>query len=103
MDRSQEDARRWVRRKRIFYTIIVIYLALVALWFLIDLLTGTEDWWFYWPTLGAGILVAIIGIAMFGISGLFGAGWERRQMDKYAARHREPDGEGPGSAVQDGP
>jgi 2TM domain len=92
MDSSQEEARRWLRRKRIFYTIIVIYLLLVTLWFVIDLLTGADDWWFYWPTLGCGIIVAIIGISMFGVSGLFGPEWERRQMDKYAERHREPDG-----------
>jgi hypothetical protein len=44
-----------------------------VLWFVIDMLTGTDDLWFYWPVLGAGIIVAIIGIAMFGVSGLFEA------------------------------
>jgi 2TM domain len=91
MDPAREEARRWVRRKRTFYTAIVIYLALVVLWFLIDVLTGTDDWWFYWPTLGAGVIVAIIGISMFGVSGLFGEDWERRQTERYMDRHRGPD------------
>ena len=70
MGDAQEDTRRWVRRKQNFYIIIVIYLALSVLWFVIDMLTGTDDFWFYWPMLGAGVIVAIIGIAMFGISGI---------------------------------
>jgi cell division septal protein FtsQ len=43
----EEQARRWVRRKRTFYTIVVIYLALCVLWFVIDMVTGTDDLWFY--------------------------------------------------------
>ena len=77
-------------RKRIFYTIVVVYLALSAMWFTIDLLTGSEDWWFYWPMLGVGIGVAVTGLIMFGVGGLFGAEWERREVDRYMERHREP-------------
>jgi polyferredoxin len=83
---ARQEAQRWVRRKRRFYTILVVYLALSVLWFAIDMLTGTDDLWFYWPVLGAGVIVAVIGIAMFGVGGLFGAGWERRQVDSYLAR-----------------
>lgn len=68
--------------------------ALVVLWFLIDVLTGTDDWWFYWPMLGAGVIMAIIGIALFGISGLFGRDWERRQVDRYLQRHGDTRSEG---------
>jgi 2TM domain len=93
MDARLEEARRWVRRKRTFYTILIVYISLVVLWFVIDLLTGTDDWWFYWPTLGAGVFVAIIGIAMFGVSGLFGGDWERRQTERYLERHRDPQDE----------
>jgi hypothetical protein len=84
---AQEEARRFVRRKRTFFTVLVVYLTFVVLWLLIDVLTGSDDWWFYWPTLGAGVIVAIIGISMFGISALFGGDWERREMDKYLQRH----------------
>ena len=85
MDDTREAARRWVRRKRMFLTILVVYLALSVLWFAIDLLTG-GDLWFYWPMLGAGVIVAVIGIAMFGLGGLFGRDWERRQIDRYLQR-----------------
>jgi TctA family transporter len=99
MDDRREEARRWVRRKRRFSTILGIYLALSLLWFAIDMLTGTDDLWFYWPMLGAGLIVAVIGIAMFGISGLFPADWEQRQIDRYLER-RDP-GENGGNAQAD--
>jgi hypothetical protein len=75
MNDRRETARRFVQRKRRFYTILVVYLALSLLWFAIDMLTGTDDLWFYWPVLGAGVIVAVIGIAMFGLGGLFGGDW----------------------------
>jgi hypothetical protein len=37
--------------------------------------------------LGAGIIVAIIGIVMFGVTGLFGAEWQRREEERYMRRH----------------
>jgi TctA family transporter len=86
MDDAREAARRLVRRKRRFLTILVVYLALSVAWLAIDLLTGGDDLWFYWPMLGAGVIVAVIGIAMFGLGGLFGADWERRQIDRYLQR-----------------
>jgi hypothetical protein len=56
------------------------------MWFAIDMADGTESLWFYWPMLGTGIGVAITGIALFGIGGLFGADWEKRQVDRYLER-----------------
>jgi uncharacterized membrane protein YccC len=84
---ARAAARRWVRRKRIFATIVAIYLALSLLWFAIDMLDDSTGLWFYWPMLGAGLVVVATGIGMFGLSGLFGADWERRQIDKYLERH----------------
>jgi polyferredoxin len=100
MDDAREEARRWVRRKRRFFTIVVIYLALSVLWFAIDMLTGTDDLWFFWPMLGAGLIVAVIGIAMFGIGGLFGAGWERREVEKYIERRGGGQSDGNAQAEQ---
>jgi uncharacterized membrane protein YccC len=84
-----EDARRHVRRKRILYTVLGVWIALCVMWFLIDLRDG-GSWWFYWPMFGSGIAVAITGIVLLGIGGLFGAEWERREIDKYLRRRGEP-------------
>jgi hypothetical protein len=89
-----EEARRYVRRKRIFYTVVGSWIALSLMWFMIDMLDdGTESLWFYWPMLGTGIGVAITGLVLLGIGGLFGADWEQRQIDKYLrSRGDGPDG-----------
>ena len=42
MDDRREEARRWVRRKRRFSTILGVYLALCVFWLAIDLLTGGD-------------------------------------------------------------
>jgi hypothetical protein len=90
MDPKREEALRWVRKKRTFYIVLVVYVALVVLWFLIDVLTGSDDWWFYWPTLGAGVIVLIIGLSMFGLGGLVGPAWQQRQMSRYMEKHSGP-------------
>jgi fatty acid desaturase len=92
VEASLEEARRYVRRKRIFNAVVGVWLALCVMWFLIDLSDDSSSWWFYWPMLGSGIAVAITGIVLLGVGGLFGADWERREIDKYLRRHgNEPD------------
>jgi hypothetical protein len=89
---SLEEARRYVRRKRILYTVVGIWLAFCLMWFTIDMLDDSSSFWFYWPMLGTGIGVAITAIVLLGIGGLFGVDWERREMDRYLRRR----GNGPG-------
>ena len=60
-----EEARRYVRRKRIFYMLLGIWIALSLMWFAIDMLEGGEGTWF-WPMLGTGTAVAITGVVLLG-------------------------------------
>ena len=92
LEEAREEARRYVRRKRILYTVVGIWLALCLMWFTIDMLDDSTSFWFYWPMLGTGIGVAITAIALLGVGGLFGVDWERREMDRYLRRR----GNGPG-------
>lgn len=85
------EARRWVRRKRILYTILGIYAVLSLVWFVIDTADGTENLWFYWPMLGTGVIVAITSVVLVGVGGLFGADWEQRQIDRYVEQRRRRD------------
>jgi hypothetical protein len=90
---SLEEARRYVRRKRIFYIVFGIWIALCLMWFTLDMLDDSSSLWFYWPMLGTGLGVAITGIVLLGIGGLFGPDWERGQIDKYLRRGGHgPDG-----------
>jgi len=84
------DARRWVRRKRILYTILGIYAVLSLMWFLIDMADGTENLWFYWPMLGTGIAVAVTAVVLFGVGGVFGVAWEQRQVERYLQQRGDP-------------
>ena len=84
------EARQWVRRKRILYTILGVYVVLSVMWLIIDLSDGTENLWFYWPMFGAGIAVAVTAVFMLGIGGLFGTDWERRQVQRYLDRRPKP-------------
>ena len=81
-----EEARRYVRRKRIFYVVLGIWIALSLMWFFIDMRDDSSSVWFYWPMLGTGIAVAITGVVLLGVGGLFGADWEEREIDKYRRR-----------------
>jgi hypothetical protein len=91
MDESVEEARRYVRRKRILYTVVGIWITLSLMWFAIDMLDDSSSLWFYWPMLGTGVGVVITAIVLLGIGGLFGVDWERREMDRYLRRRgREP-------------
>jgi hypothetical protein len=93
----RDEARHWVRRKRIFYTILGIWLILSAMWFTIDMADGTEDIWFYWPMFGTGLGVAAAAVGLLGllgVGGVLGADWERRQIDRYLERHGDLDDDG---------
>jgi 2TM domain len=83
---ARKEALRWVRKKRILYTILGIYAVLSLMWFTIDMADGTESLWFYWPMLGTGAVVAVTAVIIFGIGGLFGVDWERRQVQRYLER-----------------
>jgi 2TM domain len=87
----KDEARRWVRRKRILYTVLGVYAALSLMWFAIDMADGTENLWFYWPMLGAGIAVAVTAVVLLGVGGLFGVGWEQRQIDRYLEQRGSAD------------
>jgi uncharacterized membrane protein YccC len=90
---AREEARRYVRRKRILFTVVGIWIALSLMWFVIDMLDDSSSFWFYWPMLGTGIGVAVTGIVLLGIGGVFGPDWERREVARYLDRL----GSGPGA------
>ena len=89
--RARDEAQRWVRRKRILFTMLGVYAALSVMWLFIDLADDSSGFWFYWPMLGTGIGVAITAVVLLGVGGVFGVDWEQREIDRYmahGARHR---------------
>jgi len=58
-----------VRRKRTFYTVLDVWIALSLMWFTIDLFDDSSSLGFYWPMLGTGIGLAITGTMLLGVGG----------------------------------
>jgi len=95
---ARDEARRWVRRKRILFTMLGVYAALSVMWLVIDLADDSSGFWFYWPMLGTGIGVAITAVVLLGVGGVFGVDWEQREIDRYMAHGA---GRPPGPLVRD--
>jgi len=87
---ARAAAQRWARKLRALDTILRGYAVVSLMWFAIDMADGTENVWFYWPMMGTGVVVAITAIVLLGVDGLFGADWERRQLDRYLHAHGSP-------------
>lgn len=83
---ARDEARRWVRRKRILFTMLGVYAALSVMWLVIDLADDSSGFWFYWPMLGTGIGVAVTAVVLLGVGGVFGVDWEQREVDRYMAQ-----------------
>jgi hypothetical protein len=81
---AREEARRWVRRKRMSYSLLGLWLVLTAMLFAIDILSNSRLDWFWWPMMGLGVLVT--AIFLLGVRGMVGPDWDRRQIDRYIER-----------------
>jgi len=55
------------------------------MWFVIDLTDDSSSWSSYRPMFGSGIAIAITGIVLLGIGGLFGPTGSA-EIDKYLRR-----------------
>jgi fatty acid desaturase len=86
-ERREQRARRYVLALRSFYLHLILYAAVMALLFVIDWLGG-PGWWFVWPLLGWGIGVAMHGISVFGIGGLFDEAWQERKTQEVLEQER---------------
>jgi hypothetical protein len=75
-----------------FYIHLLVYLAVNAGLFVINLLTrdGNGGWWFYWPLAGWGIGLVIHALTTFG--GLFSEDWKERKATEIYERTRHQAG-----------
>lgn len=82
MSQSERNTIREVRKLKNFYISLVAYLGMVLFLLIINLLTSPGYLWVVWAALGMGIGVASHAVEVFGIVGLFGKDWEKRQIEK---------------------
>ncbi len=75
-----------VKELKGFYMHIAVFLLIIPFLIGLNLLTSPQYHWFWWPIMGWGIGLGAHAIAVFGGSGLFGAEWEKKQIEKRLGR-----------------
>ncbi|ELE7142938.1 helix-turn-helix domain-containing protein [Vibrio cholerae] len=75
-----------VRAIKSFYSHLITYLVVIGFLFVLNLFTSSDYIWAWWPALGWGIGVMNHGLNAFEVFDLFGATWEKRQIEKRLGR-----------------
>ncbi len=75
-----------VRAIKGFYSHLMTYVMVIVLLFAINLIANPSHIWAWWPALGWGIGIIIHGLNAFEVFDLFGAKWEKRQIEKRLGR-----------------
>jgi hypothetical protein len=92
-------ARSRVKKKKVFFVHLGVFLSVGLFFFLINLLTYDGEFWFFFPMLPWGVGLAIHYISVFGLPGtdILTQEWEKRELEKEMfnmRRKREMLGEG---------
>jgi hypothetical protein len=74
----EKRARKRARAERKFYNRLFFYLAIVAVAFILDGLSG-PGWWFYWLAIGLGVIIASQAFRLFSPANRFDDEWEERK------------------------
>ncbi|MCO7189593.1 MULTISPECIES: helix-turn-helix domain-containing protein [unclassified Pseudoalteromonas] len=75
-----------VRAIKDFYSHLITYVLVNAVLFGINIFTSPEYIWAWWPALGWGIGLLSHWASAFEVFDLFGAQWEKRQIEKRLGR-----------------
>jgi len=75
-----------VRAIKGFYSHLITYLLVIAVLFIINLITDSSYIWAWWPALGWGIGIINHALNAFEVFNLFGAKWEKKQIEKRLGR-----------------
>jgi hypothetical protein len=83
---EEEEALNYVRELRGFYSHLIKYLVIVGFLFVLNILTNPDYIWAKWVALGWGLGVCSHAMGVFEIGNFFGAGWEKKQVEKRLKR-----------------
>ncbi len=82
---EEQQVYEQVKEIKGFYSHLISYVAVIAMLFVINLIVSPGYIWAIWPMLGWGIGLTIHGLNTFEVMNLFGADWERKQVEKRLA------------------
>jgi len=85
----EREALEYVRDIKGFYSHLIVYLVSIVAMFGSSFFFETDHPWYIWPALGWGMGVIAHGLAVFEVFSLFGANWEKRQVEKRLRRGQE--------------
>ncbi|MDN3637722.1 2TM domain-containing protein [Simiduia curdlanivorans] len=83
---DERDAIEYVRDLKGFYSNLTTYILVIGFLFFINLTTSPGNIWAWWPALGWGIGIVVHALNVFEVSDMFGADWERKQVEKRLGR-----------------
>ena len=75
-----------IRSIKGFYSHLITYLFVIGALFIINFVTDATYIWAWWPALGWGIGIINHALNAFEVFNLFGAKWEKRQIEKRLGR-----------------
>lgn len=78
-----------VRRLKAFYKSLAYYVCIVALLFIVNLVTNPDYIWAIWPALGWGIAIVLQGLSAFDVLNFFGSDWEKKQIEKRLGKNQD--------------
>lgn len=77
-------AQKKVKAKKGFFTHLSVYLSVGIFFLLLNVLTYSGDWWFFFPLLPWMVGLLIHYFTIFGVPGteILTEGWEERELEK---------------------
>ena len=69
-----------------FYNHLITYVVVIFALFLINFFATPQYYWVMWAALGWGVGVVSHGLSVFEVFNLFGADWEKKQVEKRLGR-----------------
>ncbi len=86
ISREERQAFRQVQAEKGFYGHLLTYIFVIAMLFVINLISAPDYIWAKWPALGWGIGILSHGVRVFSPFRLFGPEWEKKQVEKKLGR-----------------
>ena len=83
---QEREALEYVRDIKGFYSHLIVYLISITAMVIASFFLKTSYPWYIWPALGWGMGVAAHGLSVFEVYSLFGADWEKRQVENRLRR-----------------
>lgn len=83
-----KKAQKRVKAKKGFYYHFISFVSVSIFFLLLNVLTSTKEWWFFYPILPWLVGVLIHYFSVFGVPGteILTEGWEERELEREIRR-----------------